>query len=566
MKIVCLVSLLLVGTASAFQTSLSSPQRTASSSTRTLNNQFRTPKPFQSVHTKPISTSASVANSKTQLQVLPAALAAVSAPVGSISVLAFVILVHEAGHFLAARSLDIKVKEFSVGVGPKLFGFTRKAEGEDEDEGIEFNLRAIPLGGYVRFPENYNATLEYQLAVEADTKRDEINKIVQENRENQPAGAAAGLLSSISLPFASGKVTKEERIKALETMAIQINDQEKSSNPWWKGIFGSENSPLKEQKGIIIEQDGTVSVPPVDYYNDPDLLQNRPPAQRSLVLVGGVVFNIILAFSLYFGELTIGNGLQKPVFGQGAVVTSVARANSAGVGILEKGDVILSVNGNFLSPENPTAYNSQDTVSSLISSIRGTAPGDALHLSVIKYNTKVASEIDLKPLPMNDNDGKSPLSIGVMIAPNYTGNKLMKATNPVDAAIKASAEVSELTSQTARGIFTLLGGLLSGSAPAGQSLSGPVGVIKQGSAVVAKNDVSAVIGFAAAISINLAVVNSLPLPALDGGQLLFVLSEALTGKKIDQRKQEEITSATLLFLFLVTISTTVGDVGSLFAK
>ena len=345
MKIVCLVSLLLVGTVSAFQNSQSSPQRTASSSTRTLNNQIRTPKPFQSIYTsKPISTS--ITDSKTQLQVLPAALAAVTAPVGSISVLAFVILVHEAGHFLAARSQGIKVKEFSVGVGPKLFGFTRKAEGDDEDEGIEFNLRAIPLGGYVRFPENYNATLEYQLAVEADTKREEINKIVKENRENQPAIAGAGLLSTVGLRFGSGKATKEERIKALESMAIQISEQEKSSNPWWKGIFGNKSSSLKEERNqIIIEQDGTVSVPPIDYYSDPDLLQNRPWAQRSLVLVGGVVFNIILAFSLYFGELTIGNGLQKPVFGQGAMVTSVARANSAGVGILDRGDVILSVNG-----------------------------------------------------------------------------------------------------------------------------------------------------------------------------------------------------------------------------
>jgi len=157
-----------------------------------------------------------------QLQALPAALAAVTAPVGSVCVLAFVIIVHEAGHFLAARSLGMKVKEFSVGIGPKITGFTRKVDSDgDEDEGIEFNLRAIPLGGYVRFPENYNATLGYEFAVEADTKRIEIEKIVKENREKESGGSAtgsAGLLSSIGFPFAKDKVTKEERIKALETM------------------------------------------------------------------------------------------------------------------------------------------------------------------------------------------------------------------------------------------------------------------------------------------------------------------------------------------------------------
>ena len=142
---------------------------------------------------------------------------------------------------------------------------------------------------------------------------------------------------------------------------------------------------------------------------------------------------------------------------------------------------------------------------------------------------------------------------------------MVKATGPIDATVKAANEVTELTSQTARSIFAFLGGLIAsgGNAPAGQSLSGPIGVIKTGSDVVATNDVAAVIGFAAAISVNLAVVNALPLPALDGGQLVFVVGELLTGKKVDQRKQEEISSAALLFLLLVSASTAVGDITSL---
>jgi RIP metalloprotease RseP len=222
--------------------------------------------------------------------------------------------------------------------------------------------------------------------------------------------------------------------------------------------------------------------------------------------------------------------------------------------------------GKPLTIGTPTAYTCQDSISSFITDIRAADPGNALHLSILKYNTKTAAEVDIKPLPSDVNDVNSPLSIGVMIAPNYMGNEFVKATNPVDAAVKASNEVAELTAQTARGIFKLLGGFVSsgGKAPAGQSLSGPIGVIKQGSDVVAKNDFTAVLGFAAAISVNLAVVNSLPLPALDGGQLVFVLLEALTGKKVDQKKQEEITSVFLLFLVLVSVGTTVGDVGNLF--
>jgi membrane-associated protease RseP (regulator of RpoE activity) len=207
------------------------------------------------------------------------------------------------------------------------------------------------LGGYVRFPENYNATLEYQVEVEADRKRAEIQSIIEENRD--ATGNSNGLLSSINI-LANQKKREEERIAALETMALQMTSQEPtSSQPWWqKNPFASKSKAKdaeeEKKKSIIINEDGTVSTPPIDYYDDVDLLQNRPPLQRALVLVGGVVFNILLAFTLYFGELTVGNGLQKPIFSSGAVISTAPRVNSASVGLLDKGDVILALNGTYL--------------------------------------------------------------------------------------------------------------------------------------------------------------------------------------------------------------------------
>jgi regulator of sigma E protease len=75
-----------------------------------------------------------------------------------------------------------------------------------------------------------------------------------------------------------------------------------------------------------------------------------------------------------------------------------------------------------------------------------------------------------------------------------------------------------------------------------------------------------VLAFAGALSVNLGVINALPLPALDGGQLLFVLAEAVTGRKIDQRIQEGLTSVAVLLLLFVTVSTTFSDVGNIFFK
>ena len=85
-----------------------------------------------------------------------------------------------------------------------------------------------------------------------------------------------------------------------------------------------------------------------------------------------------------------------------------------------------------------------------------------------------------------------------------------------------------------------------------------------GSQVVATEDARSVLLFAAALSINLGVVNAFPIPALDGGQLVFVLAEAVTGRKVNQRLQESITGATLFFLLLVSAGAAVGDVQNLF--
>lgn len=531
-------------------------------------------------------------NSNTALNLAPLAAAtavssSISGPIGSISVLAFVILIHEAGHFLAARSFGISVQEFSVGVGPKIAGFTRggssssssdssssKNDGTNDNEdgvedGIEFNLRAIPLGGYVRFPENYNATVEFEMEREADSKRDEIRRIVQEQREKNgssaPGGTSGGLLSSVRNFIQEDTISKEERVAALELMAVDLQKKESKNTNWFTSLFNTKKAnDAGTERAVTIEEDGTVTVPPIEYYNDPDLLQNRPWTQRAVVLVGGVVFNILLAFSLYFGELTVGPGLIKPAFDQGAVVSSIPKVNGASVGILNRGDLILGINGKSISSTAPSAYEAQEAISDLIANIRATPQGESIHLSVLKQNSKTPSEIDIKPKPIDADDANSPLSIGVMIAPNFIGQQVIKADSVVDAVKIASVEVSDLTSQTATTILSYIGTMLSGgAAPAGQSLSGPIGVIKAGSDVVSTNNIAAVIGFAAAISINLAVVNSLPLPALDGGQLLFVMAEAVTGRKIDQRTQESVTAATLLFLLIVTFSTAVGDISAI---
>lgn len=282
----------------------------------------------------------------TALPALPAAIASVASPLGSVSVLAFVVLVHETGHFLAARSMGIRVEEFSVGVGPKIFGFTRTAKDESGDE-IDFNLRAVPLGGYVRFPENYNTTQAMIVEDEAREARKEwieqMKEHSEDSRDSQPR--TAGLLNALTFGLA-GRKELEKAERAIEE-AKRLETEELKYRPW-KKLFLFSKQPTK--RAIAVEP--PVGPPDIEYYEDPNLLQNRPWQERAIVLVGGIVFNILLAFTCYFGELTVGDGLPKPMFREGALVTQAPRANGPSYGVLHQGDVIIGINGKYSSLAN----------------------------------------------------------------------------------------------------------------------------------------------------------------------------------------------------------------------
>lgn len=230
----------LIGTVSAFQ-SCQPVTKTHRMSTSTVLTKVSTPLPSVS-QTRQASTTLSAAP-------LPIS----SSPLGAVSVLCFIVLVHEAGHYLAARYFGMDVEEFSVGVGPKLFGF--KAFGD------EFSLRALPLGGYVRFPENYNATLAEEMRTQA--VKDAKAKL--ERARNGGGNIGSSLLNIITFGATERKRKEKE----------EKQQSQSDKRPWWK--------QLNEDDGLDVPE---VEIP---YYDNPNLLQNRPWQQRAVVLSGGVV-------------------------------------------------------------------------------------------------------------------------------------------------------------------------------------------------------------------------------------------------------------------------------------
>ena len=329
---------------------------------------------------RPLSThSAPKPRLSTSLNLNPAAaLSSISSPLGSLTVLAFVILIHEAGHFIAARSFGIDVDEFSVGVGPRILGVKKRFVGDqvkwewiedlnnDEEEenvqndgSIEFSLRALPLGGYVKFPPSYNQTLAFEAEDKARKARDEARLLRVETSNKLEKGleflAAKSLMFNLlSLGLLKKWANAREKMQLKdaedEVLLEQKNKSTNRSNNWLAALPWSANNVQEsdldaESAQSKLELIKAGQPPEIEYYDSPNLLQNRPWQQRAVVLAGGVVFNILLAFMCYFGEVTVGKGLPKPCFDSGAVVSGIVAKESPAFGLLKQGDIILGVNG-----------------------------------------------------------------------------------------------------------------------------------------------------------------------------------------------------------------------------
>jgi RIP metalloprotease RseP len=122
----------------------------------------------------------------------------------------------------------------------------------------------------------------------------------------------------------------------------------------------------------------------------------------------------------------------------------------------------------------------------------------------------------------------------------------------------AAREFQDMLVQTVQGFAMLITNF---SQMAGQ-VAGPVKIVEQGAGLAAAN-AATLFPFTAIISINLAIINILPLPALDGGQLAFLLIEALRGKPLPDRVQENVMQTGLVLLLGLGVFLIVRDTSQL---
>lgn len=263
--------------------------------------------------------------------------------------------------------------------------------------------------------------------------------------------------------------------------------------------------------------------------DDPDLLRNRPVLDRAIVISAGVIANLIFAYFLLVGQANV-MGVQDINYQQGVLIPEIltGEVSPAHLADLQSGDVIISIDGNLLPIGN-------DGMEILRRRIQD-SPEKTLNFR-IKRETAV---FDVNITPELGENGKG--RIGVMLAPN--GDVVRRRpSNFLEGFTIGAQQFERYTKLTVQGF----GQLLTNFQESANQVAGPVAIVAVG-AELAKSDLGNLFQFGALISINLAIINILPLPALDGGQLVFLLFEGVRGKPLPNQLQEGIMQTGLVLL------------------
>ncbi len=271
------------------------------------------------------------------------------------------------------------------------------------------------------------------------------------------------------------------------------------------------------------DDDPESSIPP----NDPNLLKNRGIGDRAIVISAGVFANFVFAYLvLLLMVLTVGIGV---VDQPGVMVAKVLDANSpAAIAGLQVGDLILRANQVTISND----LNNLEQFQALISQ----NGKKAINLGIERGSQNL--EVMITP---TGEAGSSKIGVGL----NWNGKAHRQPIRNLPKAMaKAAQNFERVVVMTWAGLVQLVTNFQATAT----KVSGPVAIVATGAQLV-KSDQAGLFDFTAIVSINLAIINLLPLPALDGGQLFFLLIELLRGgKPLPSKFQENVMQGGLVMI------------------
>jgi regulator of sigma E protease len=361
-----------------------------------------------------------------------------------IVVLVILVLVHEIGHFIAAKLAGITVQEFGVGFPPRI--------GSVVWRGTRYSLNVIPLGGFV--------------------------KMLGEDGEGE---------------------AEKMRERGFSDAAVE------------RAMSGAFN--------------------------------RKPIPVRMLVLLAGVIMNFLLAGILF----AIALGLPVPQ-GRGPLTVTEIQAGSPAAAHLEVGDVIIAADGQRF-----------DVSSELTAYVRANA-GEEVTLTIVRRGAE--QEVTVTPRVLTDAErarGEGP--VGFSYEPERFVEVPSEVSGPVEAVGRGFGEAALLAWRIPGGLADAVGGLL-GLNPNAGSAVGPIGIAEETGRMLEAPLVSQLI-FVGLLSVNLAVLNVLPFPPLDGGRIAVVLVEAIRRRRLPAEREALIYLTGFMVLIALVILISIQDVQNL---
>jgi len=277
----------------------------------------------------------------------------------------------------------------------------------------------------------------------------------------------------------------------------------------------------------------------IDPEDIPLSFTHKHVAKRMLIVAAGLVFNILLAVIIFFGIFLVsGTFILKPSVG------SVKQGSPAFAAGLEKGDLITSI--------NESAINSWDEMAEIINSSKGQKIKLTVRRGEASRNFSLAPEqVTTKNIFGEDVQR---YIIGITAA----GETYSKEMNLFQAFSESMIQTYRVTELMVVIIVKLISGDISTD-----TIGGPI-MIAQMAGDSAKAGIGSLISFIALISVNLAIINLLPIPVLDGGHLLFFSIEAFKGRPVSTKVREIAQQVGLFVLILLMILVFYNDISRIF--
>ena len=421
----------------------------------------------------------------------------------SIFVLGILVAVHEGGHFIAARLMKVNVEKFSIGFGPKLFGFFRN--------GTEFVISLIPLGGYVKMQEENPG--EAKELNEFDKQFSFTAKKWYQRAFIAFAGPLVNFVFAVILlifsfwvgknyydqPAVVGKVSAEySTFFQPEDIITKVNGKEVKG--WIQMIQN-----LKEDNNVIeLVRDGQLQKIHLDKIERVDFYNEILPKVEAIV-----------------GEASVG----LPAYQAG----------------LQTGDKIIAINGESVDDW----YEMQRIIS--------TSEGEQLNF-LIKRGEQEFSKIT--KLQNNMVDDRKIIGI----------SQLQPIKIEEDYSFWQSAKYGSLSAVNFVALnYAMLGKLFLNPSELKNSVGGPV-MLYSMSKQTAKKGFSDVLAFIGALNLILMVMNLLPIPVLDGGQILFCFIEGIRKKALAEKTQIILQNIGFVFLMMLMLFAFWNDIAKMFER